>query len=135
MNNLASVETEQSGDDKCDLNLFNLFDENNENCFKLELRVNEELMEFEIDTGASVSVISEKDYEKRLSQVKLERSAVVLKSYDGAIIKPVGQITVNIKNGNEKHMVRFQVIKNGGRPLLGRDILKKINLKNFNTID
>lgn len=52
----------------------------------------------DLDTGASVSVISEQFYENKLKRkVKLHPSSAILKTYSGEILEVLGEISVNVK--------------------------------------
>lgn len=60
--------------------------------FTIKLLVNEVLLEMELDTGAGVSVLPGSVYKDRFWKCELKPTLVRLKRYDGAIIKPIGEV-------------------------------------------
>ncbi|XP_065356388.1 uncharacterized protein LOC135950789 [Calliphora vicina] len=54
---------------------------------------------------------------------------VLLKSYNGMDITPLGSCNVEVKYGNKTKVIPIIVIKNGGPPLLGRNFLKNFEIK------
>lgn len=114
--------------------LMNLFHTNKnssheENRFTLALKVNNINITFEIDTGAAVSVCSKELYNQHFSTIPLEQTNIVLKSYDNSVIRPCGRFTASVQHKSSQYDCEFLVIQNGGRPLIGRDILNKINFE------
>jgi len=53
------------------------------NAFTIELKVNDRDMQFEIDTGSSIIIVSEEDfYKNQLSKtMSLEKVNIVIKTY------------------------------------------------------
>lgn len=107
-------------------NLFNLSSQNDE--ITIEIMVNKKLFTFQLDTGASVSVISEKFKNKYFSSFIIFETKKVLVSYDGSIISPLGFIEVEITFNSKMETLRLYVIEKGGPPLLGRDFFNLFNL-------
>ena len=60
------------------------------NKFNIELIVNNIKVNFEIDTGSAVSVCSDQFYFKYCNNCHLNESKIILKSYNGNAIKPLG---------------------------------------------
>lgn len=92
-------------------------------------------LEMLIDTGASLSAISEKMFNELFSNFKVNDDNVILQSYSG--LKVTGAINVSIKFKNLSKMLKIVVVENGGPAILDRDFLRlfKIglsNVKNFN---
>jgi hypothetical protein len=54
-----------------------------------------------MDTGAEVSVIPEKKFKEKSPNVKLKPSGIVIKSYSGQKMKPVGLAEVRVKYQNQ----------------------------------
>lgn len=91
----------------------------------------------EVDTGSRISAISEDFYKQMFPNKKIQSDNLMLRCYAGTRIESLGFILVNVQLGNvTANNVRCYVIKNGGCPLLGRDWLKSLNVKqiNFNEI-
>ena len=82
----------------------------------------------ELDTGSAVSVISKKDYDALFNTVRLQKTGVLLKTYTGEKIPPVGKITVCVEYKEQKEKLDLYVVETGGPALFGRDWLSKLTL-------
>ena len=85
----------------------------------------------EVDTGASVSLVSEATVEKlwgkeRLSQ--LQSSKVKLRTYTGQNISVIGSTMVKVQSGGQVEHLPLLVVGGKGPSLLGRDWLFKLRL-------
>ncbi|KAJ8929589.1 hypothetical protein NQ314_017696 [Rhamnusium bicolor] len=83
---------------------------------------------FELDTGASISVISEIFKIKYFNKFKILPTNKRLMSYDGTQITPIGYITVNVTYNDKTSALKLYIIQGGGPPLLGRDFFHVFNL-------
>ena len=90
-------------------------------------------LNMELDTGASVTVISEETLRNNIPNVELSDSNVRLKTYTGEELKIVGQTVVNVQYENQECELPIQVIQGNGPALLGRNWLRNIRL-NWGTI-
>lgn len=113
-----------------DLNLNNLFSLESVNVnyvrpYCIKLYVNSIEIEFQVDTGAGVSVISKKELEYyKFSDVKeLCKTDVTLKTYNGSVIIPLGILKVKVKYKDCVEFMKLYVVNNGGPPIVGRDWL------------
>lgn len=95
--------------------------------FLVDLKINNETIPFEIDTGSSVSVCSDKFYNEKCARFPISKVRTILKTYDGQIIKPVGVFDAVFEYNKKKFVCPFLVIRGGGRPLVGRDFLRLVN--------
>lgn len=79
----------------------------------------------ELDTGACSSVISEDEYLKKFSNVKLEIMSNRLSSVTGQIIEALGKINVRVSFAGMCPMLSLIVIRSNGnaKALLGRNWL------------
>jgi hypothetical protein len=85
----------------------------------------------EIDTGASLSLISEKTYKKiwpKKSAPKLQPTRVNLWTYTREKIEVLGKINVMVEINNQKVSLDLMVVKGDGPSLLGIDWLQKLKL-------
>ena len=86
----------------------------------------------EVDTGASVSIISEATYNKLWSKNQaphLQPSHVNLKTYTGKQLSILGVIEVTALYERQQHPhLNILVVKSSEPSLLGRDWLRKIRL-------
>lgn len=122
-------------EDCIDLNLSNLFNLDSVEvnfikpyCVKLE--VGSKVIEFQVDTGSAVSVMSIKDFKlyKLGCEDEFERTDVNLKAYNGSIIVPEGILKVFVKYGNYLELLSLYIVADGGQPLVGRDWLTKLRI-------
>lgn len=85
------------------------------------VRVEEERLKMEVDTGAAVSVISEKLYKRRFKKAKLRPTNCVLRTYSKQSLRLRGSIAVKVKCNGNTHTLNLLVVKGNGPALLGRD--------------
>ncbi|XP_046742894.1 uncharacterized protein LOC124409358 [Diprion similis] len=83
----------------------------------------------EIDSGAGRSVMSERIYKEKFKDCKLVSTKVRLRMYDGSIIVPEGQIEVGIQYKEKQYKGSFVIVKQGSRPLVGRDLMKLLGFE------
>ncbi|XP_039314523.1 uncharacterized protein K02A2.6-like [Solenopsis invicta] len=83
----------------------------------------------ELDTGAGKSILPEKIFKEKFSHCKLENTKIRLRMYNGSILIPEGQISVNIKCKETVIQAQLIVVKKGNRILMGRDLMKLLNIK------
>jgi len=93
--------------------------------------INNASLEMEVDTGASVSIISEETYNHLWSQADappLQESSVKLKTYSGEQIHVKGSTTVTVIYKEETKQLPLVVANGSGPSLMGRDWPMKICL-------
>lgn len=96
---------------------------------KETILVNNVRLNFEIDTGSAVTVISEEIFNKYFSTLKLNPSKLVLQSYNNSIIHTLGYVSLSFSYNNQSRNLDVYVVRDGGPPLLGRDFLLKFKLQ------
>ena len=84
----------------------------------------------EIDTGASVSIISENTYESVFTAKPqlCRNNEVELRTYTGQKIPVVGSCTVTVSHNNQTVQLPLLVVSGNGPNLLGRDWLRHLQL-------
>nr|XP_055061179.1 uncharacterized protein K02A2.6-like [Misgurnus anguillicaudatus] len=92
------------------------------------VRINNRRVKMEIDTGAAVSVISEKLYRRRFHKVKLSPANCILKTYSKESLELKGKITVQVKCNEQTTMLELMIVKGDGPSLMGRDWSSRLNL-------
>ena len=95
---------------------------------KAELKVAGKQINFVVDTAASVTVISEMQYQKTLSHIALDSTDAKLKSYCNSSIPVVGCAEVDVEYEGSKHKLPLIVVGGSNVALLGRNWLKFIKL-------
>ena len=98
------------------------------NPFTVELTVQAKPLKFEIDTGASVTLISEETYNEHYQNTPLQKSSLTLRTYMGQPLQVLGQLTVDVSYHSQQGSYTLYVVKGSGPNLLGRDWLKHIRL-------
>lgn len=87
----------------------------------------------EIDTGSRVSAISEDFYKKAFPNKIIKTDGLILRSYSGARIESLGYISVNVTLGDVSAKdLPLQIIRNGSRPLLGREWMRALQIQQIN---
>ena len=87
--------------------------------------INDKQLNMELDTGASVSIISQEIWNSSFLNVKLTPSTMKLKTYSGEVLKVVGQAMVNVTYGGNVYELPLQIVEGNGPCLFGRNWLKK----------
>ena len=82
----------------------------------------------EIDTGASVSIVSETEYQRRWPNVSLNSTPVKLRTYTGEILKVLESREVEVSYGQQIGHLQLVVVSGDGPCLLGRDSLQHLQL-------
>ena len=90
----------------------------------LQLAINNVQVMMEVDTGASVSIISEGTYQRiqqRGEAIELQKSTVQLKTYTGESIEIRGMATVKVRYADREEGLFVYVVHGAGPNLMGRD--------------
>ena len=89
--------------------------------------IQDQMIDLEIDTGATVSVINENTYRQLKNSTVLKKTQTILRTYSGEKIIPMGVIDVSVNYQNREHVLPLLVIS-GGPNILGRNWLREIRL-------
>ena len=96
-----------------------------------ELLINNVPIRMEVDTGASVSVLTQASYQKirECTHIEpLQQSCVRLKTYTGESISVLGQVHVKVSCGQSNYQMVAQVVEGEGPDLLGRNWLRELKV-------
>ena len=99
--------------------------------YKIPLKINDRFIEFEIDTGAGRTIISENIYRDNLKHIPLVWTAITLKTYSGENLKVIGKILVTLRHEEtvvEEYIYRWWKWSHTLRP--GHIIKDKVRLVN-----
>ena len=91
----------------------------------VEFTVNGQPLQMELDTGASISLISEQQYKQLQDAPPLEKSSVILRTYTGENLSILGSIRVVATYNNQTNKLPLLVVKGDGPNLMGRDWLAR----------
>ena len=94
------------------------------------MRVSSVEMVMELDTGAALSVISERTYQKMWPHgaPDLEPSTVSLHTYTGEQLEVLGSVSMQVEYKNQHECLPLLVVKGCGSSLLGRNWFQKVRL-------
>jgi len=110
------------------LNTIYMTREQNGSEIKVNVNVDQENVQFTVDTAASVSVIGENTYQKYFKDKSLQKSSVKLRSYGGQEIPVIGQMMVDVDYEGQRAQLPLIVAKGPKVSLLGRNWMKYIRL-------
>lgn len=88
-------------------------------------------IDFEVDSGAPVAIISKKDYEKyfgKFNMNELHTSDIGLVSYTKNDIGVYGYVYVDVSSKGNDYKLPLYIVKSDRHPLLGREWLLKLPL-------
>ena len=83
----------------------------------------------ELDTGASLTSISLKDYNSLNINKSIFKTKVQLRTYTGEIIKPKGVVYVQFRFKEKTYFGKLFIIHQKVEPIFGREWLREINLE------
>ena len=90
--------------------------------------IGDQELPMEVDTGASLSIISEQTYHSLIKAPALLPTQARLRTYTGEPMPVLGLITVPVHHNNQQKTLPLLVVKGGGPSLLGRDWLQHLRL-------
>ena len=85
----------------------------------VNLSINNTPIAMTLDTGASISIISEKTLKTRLPQLQLRKSNILLRTYTGEPLKICGETDVCVKYSDQQCHLQLVVVEGEGPPLFG----------------
>lgn len=94
----------------------------------VNVQVEGQFLNFEVDSGACVSVINEQCYKDNFSALELQSTNLVLSSYTNQPIKPLGKLSVFVKHKDVAKRLNLYVIAKGANPLMGRDWIRDLEV-------
>jgi len=94
----------------------------------IQLELDGATVPFEVDTGAAVTIISQRTKQKFLLQVCLKPSQVTLQTYTAQPMKVLGELHVNVKYGKHDGIHKLFVVEGLGPNLMGRNWLFYVQL-------
>ena len=131
-------ENERSGDHETSVELIDSFfaindisrDKPKVAPYRVELVIGGKPISFEIDTGSVHSIISESTFKAIIGPKVIVTNDVELSDYVGNIITPIGKVALKVRYNNKTTGIWVYIVPNGGPPILGRNDLAKLGIKN-----
>jgi len=96
--------------------------------YMVMIRCNGVKIKMEVDTGAAMSIISEKLYKRRFNKCKLQPCDVSLKTYSSEPIVLLGEFQVTAQCRNQTERLTLLVSKGSGPTLMGRNWIQYLHL-------
>ena len=94
----------------------------------VDIEINGKALPMEIDTGASLTLVSEGTFKESWPTTKLTHTGIKLHSYSGESVPVVGTADVRVKYGDQVLTLPILVVKGEGPSLLGRNWLCELKL-------
>lgn len=82
------------------------------------LTINDQAFEFKLDTGSQVNVITT-TLQRLGADVKIRKTDVLLESFGGFVVRPIGCINLDLQKGCVEINASFMVVDDDRTPLLG----------------
>ena len=98
------------------------------NPISVEVFVNGQQLAMALDTGAAVSIISDKTWKTLFTDQKLQKSTLVLRIYTDEPIRVVGQLNLRVTYRRQSAKLVLIVVGSDGLSLFGRNWLKYLRL-------
>ena len=99
------------------------------NVIWVDLKVEGKPLKMELDTGSAVSIIPHDLYMEKFNDKPLHKTELMLKTYSGENITPVGVLKANVEYKDQQPLLLdLYVVKSKDPVLMGRDWLYKIRL-------
>ena len=96
---------------------------------KLPLLINRKSVNFQLNTGAAFTVITQDDFnEVTTGDISVQQCAKQLQTYTGESVTVVGECDVNVRYKKKDVQLPLVVVEGAGPPLLGRNWLQHIKL-------
>lgn len=122
-------ETKLTYNDDDSFEVYTIFSSNsNKHGVMVDVELAGKSITLELDTGAAVSLISDKLYKSKLADIPLQPSKVKLRTYSGEYIEVLGKLTVPVKYDKQEHNLPLYVVAGDKPALFGREWLKTIKL-------
>ena len=96
--------------------------------YKVSMKINKIPITIELDTGASVSLVSEATWADKLNKPNIQPCTLSLQSYSNRSLKVLGQCQVGVSVYRREANLPLIVVEGSGPPLFGRNWLEKIQL-------
>ena len=94
--------------------------------FLVELQVKGDVITFEVDTGAAVSIMAEENFWYHFPSDLI--SPLQLKTYTKDKLPVIGEVKVPVSYNNQKGKFMLYIVKGKGPNLLGRNWLEHLTL-------
>ena len=122
--NVRHVKDEVEGSDR-EHSLYSLPEPKGSPSYQVTLEMSGQPISMEIDTGASLSLISESTYKSRWPTKRLLPTMAKLRTYSGETLPVLGTMQVQVCHNHQLVDLSLVVVRGDGPSLLGRDWLSQ----------
>ena len=125
-----SEDEREDGDSKPpeEYTLYAMEEESSKQPFVVQLQIDDVPLTMELDTGASLSIMSKNTFRKHWPNRPLESTTRKLRTYTGESIGVLGTAQVQVTHGKNSAELQLMVVDMDGPSLLGRNWLNKLTL-------
>jgi len=96
--------------------------------YTVDVKLNRKPLSLELDTSATVLLISQTTFKQLFSRITLQQSSTKLHSYSGEAISVLGQLQVDVSYDNQCVKLPLLVVSGKGPNPFGRDWMSQIQL-------
>lgn len=92
-------------------------------------------LDCQLDTGATCNVLTHHDLSviSQNGNPALQTSKVTLRLFNGSVMKPLGEVKLNVlKENKQRHELKFQVVEGNSKPLLSAETCETLGLLKIN---
>ncbi|XP_008485595.1 uncharacterized protein LOC103522267, partial [Diaphorina citri] len=95
-----------------------LFEVSDSDKYLIDVTLNGKVQQFEVDSGAKFSLLSQNEFQSLNLNLPIEESHVAFRSYSGDIIKPVGKLRLKVAYAGKEIIGELHIVPNGHDALL-----------------
>lgn len=127
MSEIPTASSDVSSDEE-NVEIFVLSSEKKNNELFVSLFIENREVQMQLDTGCSLSLAPREFHEMYFPHLELQATKVVLSTYTGEQISPLGKVTVNVEYQGVKYSLPLLIMPEGTCPLFGRNWMFEIPL-------
>ncbi|KAI5753467.1 hypothetical protein M8J77_000457 [Diaphorina citri] len=106
-----------------------LFEVSDSDKYLIDVTLNGKVQQFEVDSGAKFSLLSQNEFQNLYLNLPIEESHVAFRSYSGDIIKPVGKLRLKVAYAGKEIIGELHIVPNGHDALLGRQWIRGLGIE------
>ncbi len=125
---LLEESSEGSSEEEGNYGLYAINSSSKPQPYRTSLVINGKSVLMEIDTGASLTLVSEHTFWDCWPKLNLAPSGITLHSYPGESIPVMGTVKVSVEYGGQETTLPLLVVRGEGPSLLGRNWLCELKL-------
>lgn len=112
-----------------DLFIGSVSDESNPRDWKVQLKINNNIVSFKIDTGAMANVLCKKDFDRLgYKLAHLKKTNVKLSTYSNEYLPVLGKCNLHCKYKGKNYPIDFYIVNITSPPIIGLQTCETLNL-------